>query len=88
MPQDGIHTKGKGPWHECGRCGRRAKLRSELQWQRNVLVCYDCHDKRLLGSYDASVSAFMSTLIDNPDMAPDPKLSNPDIESLDDDIVF
>ena len=86
MPQEGIHTQGQGPWHLCARCDRKAKLENELQWQRGLLLCYDCYDKRVLGTYDAEVAQVMATLIDNPDLIPSPKLTNPVIDNGDSDI--
>ena len=88
MPQDGVHTLAKGPWHLCGRCDRRAKLEGELQWQRGMLLCYDCFDTKVIGEYDQAVAQVMATLIDSPDLRPSEKLTNPTIETADQDIFI
>ncbi len=88
MPQDGVHTLGQGPWWHCGRCGRKAKLNTELRWQRSVLCCRDCYDVRVIGNYEAEIALVLSTLIDNPDMRPNENLTNPTIEASQDDIFI
>lgn len=72
----------------CGRCDRKAKLEGELQWQRGILLCYDCIDKKVIGTYDMQVAAVMQTLIEDPDLKPSPKLTNPTIETMNEDIFF
>lgn len=88
MPQDGVHTLGQGPWHECGRCDRKAKLESELQWQRGLLLCHDCFDKKVIGEYDQAVAQVLSSLIANPDLQPSAKLTQPTIETTNEDIFI
>lgn len=91
MPQDGVHTLNEGAWHYCGRCSRKAKLDSELQWQNSILVCDDCRDKGnvLVGSIEAARARYMDTIIADPDLRPNWKLTNPEMPSdLDDDIFI
>ncbi len=86
MPQDGVHTKGQGPWHLCSRCDRKTKLDSELEWQLGLLLCEDCYDNKIFGTYDAEVASIVATIDQNPDLTPSTKLTNPDIESVIDEI--
>ena len=88
MPQEGVRTLGQGPWWYCSRCDRKAKLDGELQWQRSLLLCRDCYDTRVIGNFEAEVALVMATIIDNPDLRPSPKLTNPVIESSQDDIFI
>ena len=66
MPQDGVHTFNEGAWHYCGRCDRRAKLDTELQWQYGKLLCFDCYDNYpvLLGAIEQQ-QANVTKLIDS-----------------------
>jgi hypothetical protein len=41
---DGQHTFLQGPWHYCGRCDEKTKIR-EMIWQNSVLLCPTCVDK-------------------------------------------
>ena len=90
MPQDGVHTFNEGAWHYCGRCARKAKLDSELQWQFGVLVCFDCFDNYpvQLGSIEQQQAVVLSTIVQDPDLKPNEKLVNPTIEIDDADILL
>lgn len=90
MPQDGVHTLNQGSWHYCGRCGRKTKLDSELQWQFAVLVCHDCYDSYpiQIGSIEQQQAVVLSTIVQDPDLKPNEKLVNPTIELDDSDILL
>ena len=89
MPQKGIrHTLAQGPWAYCGVCGEKTKL-SELEWQRGVLKCNEDYDQYpLIGQIDQNVALEMMTVVQNPDLRPDPKLTNPTLEIENDDIMI
>jgi hypothetical protein len=90
MPMDGVHTFNEGAWHYCSRCGRRAKLDSELEWQYGKLLCYDCYDQYpvILGAIEQQQAIALSTIVQNPDLRPNEKLVNPTVEQSDDDILL
>jgi hypothetical protein len=90
MPQDGVHTFNEGAWHYCGRCERRAKLDSELQWQYGVLLCFDCIDKYpiLIGAIERQQDKVLEQIVINPDLRPNEKLVNPIIDDQPDDILL
>lgn len=90
MPQDGIHTFNEGAWHYCGRCERRAKLDGELQWQYGKLLCSDCYDcfPVMVGDIERGQATALSYIIQNPDLRPNEKLVNPDLQLVDDDILL
>lgn len=90
MPQDGIHTLNEGAWHYCSRCGRKTKLDSELEWQYGKLLCNDCFDQYpiLVGDIERNQATILATIIQNPDLRPNEKLVNPDMELVDDDILL
>lgn len=90
MPENGIrHTFLEGPWHYCGRCGEKTKLESELQWQRGVLLCNECWDNYpLIGQIDQAIAQYMMTVVQEPDLKPSPKLTNPTLDIDNDDIFI
>jgi hypothetical protein len=90
MPQDGVHTFNQGAWHYCGRCERKAKLDTELQWQFGILLCCDCYDNYpvLVGSIEQQQAVQLDTIVQNPDLKPNEKLVNPTIEVEDSDILL
>lgn len=74
------------PWHYCARCGRK-KLMTELEWQRGKLICkQDCIDKLLIGDREAQINQVLSD--GQVELAPDPKLQEPDIIGQDFDILI
>ena len=90
MPQPGVHTFNEGAWHYCSRCSRRAKLDSELQWQYGKLLCDDCFDQFpvMVGDIERGQAQALAFIIQNPDLRPNEKLVNPDLEQVDDDILL
>lgn len=90
MPQDGVHTLNQGAWHYCGRCGRKAKLDTELQWQFGVLCCDDCKDKEPIqvGTIERNQATVLATIGQNPDLKPNEKLVNPTIDIDDSEILL
>jgi len=89
MPQYGIrHTYKEGPWHFCGVCGEKTKL-SELQWQRGVLKCSDDFDSfPLIGEIALAEAQYMATIVQDPDLKPDPKLTEPTLDIENNDIFI
>jgi hypothetical protein len=75
-----------GPWHLCDRCGERRKIRSELQWQRGKLLCnvVPCLDVQLIGQREQIIAQVLGD--GKQELAPDPKLRDPGIQNIDDDI--
>lgn len=74
------------PWHYCARCDRK-KLMTELEWQRGKLLCKeDCIDKLLVGDREAQINQVLSD--GQVELAPDPKLQEPDIIGQDFDILI
>ena len=90
MPQDGVHTFNQGAWHYCGRCERKAKLDTELQWQYSILVCRDCYDNFpvLQGSIEQNQAIALATIVQEPDLKPNDKLVNPTVEIDNGDILL
>jgi hypothetical protein len=90
VPQDGVHTLNTGAWHFCGRCARKAKLDSELQWQNSILLCHDCYDNYpvLVGSIEQRQAIELGTIVQNPDLKPNVKLTNPSIEIEETDFLI
>jgi hypothetical protein len=90
MPQDGIHTFNQGAWHYCGRCERKAKLDTELQWQNAILLCDDCYDSYpvFIGSIEQQQAQVLESIVQNPDLRPNEKLVNPVIDIIDSEILL
>lgn len=78
------------PAHYCARCGRKNYM-SELEWQRGKLLCKigpdgGCIDKLLIGDREAGINLVLSD--GKEELAPDPKLRAPDVETVNDDIFL
>ena len=74
------------PAHYCARCGRKYYM-SELEWQRGKLLCRDtCTDKLLVGDREAEIALVLGD--GKEELAPDPKLREPDVITLNDDIFL
>ena len=53
---DGLrHTNLTGPWHYCSRCDKKTKI-SDMEWQRGLLLCPSCVDKKLLGDREVAIA--------------------------------
>jgi len=60
---------------------------TELEWQRGKLICKeDCIDKLLVGDREAQINQVLSD--GQVELAPDPKLQEPDIIGQDFDILI
>ena len=82
------HTTDSGAWAFCGRCGDRTPIK-DLQWQRGKLLDRKCYDSfPLLGQIDKLVADVLATIIVEPDLQPDPKLTNPTLDGQNDDIFL
>ena len=79
------------PAHYCARCGRKCYM-SELEWQRGKLLCTgnsggpSCYDKLLIGDREAQIDQVLSD--GQVELAPDPKLQEPDSVTINDDIFI
>ena len=89
MAPRGYRSWHSGPYHYCGRCGERRHL-AEMTWQRGVLVCKssNCIDygvDALVGEREvAIIKAFE---VPTHELEPDPKLTDPGIETSGDDLI-
>lgn len=88
MPSDGIHTFNQSTWHYCNRCGSKADLGSELQWQYGKLLCIVCYDAFpvLVGAIEAGQARVLATIVNSPDLKPHEKLIQPTENIANDDI--
>ncbi len=82
---DGQHTYLTGPWHYCGICDEKTKLK-HMKWQKGVLRCHQCVDKKLIGDREAVIQAVLSD--GKRELALDPKLRHPAIELDSGDITI
>jgi hypothetical protein len=82
--ENGIrHTWLTGPWHDCGICDRKTKLNT-MTWQRGVLRCQKCVDKKLLGQRDVQIAEVLTD--GKEEFVPAPKLRFPDHDEIIDDL--
>lgn len=82
------HTYNEGAWTFCGRCGDRIPI-SKLRWQRGKLLDQKCFDDfPLLGQIDKGISDALSIIVLSPDLQPDPKLTMPTLDGINDDIFI
>lgn len=90
MPASGIHTFNQSCWHYCARCGSKADLNSELQWQYSKLLCHDCYDQYpvIVGAIEQKQAEALAFIIQNPDLRPHQKLVNPLVQDTVDDILL
>lgn len=78
------------PAHYCARCGRKYYM-TELEWQRGKLLCKHgpsggCIDVLLVGDREAEINLVLSD--GKEELAPDPKLREPDVVTMNDDIFL
>lgn len=73
------------PWHYCARCDKKKQM-SELEWQRGKLMCSECRDKLLIGDREAQINQVLND--GQVELAPDPKLQEPDSVTINDDIFI
>jgi hypothetical protein len=90
MPSDGVHTFNQNTWHYCSRCGAKADLSSELEWQYGSLLCFDCFDHYpvLQGAIEAQQAKALEQIDIAPDMRPHEKLVKPTEQIASDDIFI
>lgn len=79
------HTLLQGPWHNCGICDKKTKLRS-MTWQRGVLRCQKCVDVKLLGQREPQIAEVLTD--GKEEYAPDPKLTDPSTAGSADDFLL
>jgi hypothetical protein len=79
------------PAHYCARCGRKCYM-SELEWQRGKLLCTgnsggpSCYDVLLVGDREAEINLVLGD--GKEELSPDPKLREPDVTTMNDDIFL
>jgi len=82
------HTQEEGAWAFCDRCGWRNPI-AKMQWQRGKLLDARCFDDfPLLGQIDKGIADALSEIILSPDLQPDPKLTMPTLDGINDDIFI
>jgi DNA-directed RNA polymerase subunit RPC12/RpoP len=74
-----IHTFKQGPWGYCGICDEKVKIEDET-WQRGVLRCPTCVDRRLVGQRETEIQQVLND--GKVELAPAPKLAHP-VEQVD-----
>lgn len=81
-------TQGEGAWTFCGRCGDRTPIK-DLRWQRGKLLDEKCYDDfPLLGQIDKGIADALSVIVLSPDLQPDPKLTMPTLDGINNDIFI
>lgn len=86
--QPNKFTEDQGAWSFCGRCGDRNPIK-DMQWQRGKLLDQKCFDAYpLLGQYDQAVAVQLELIVISPDLQPDPKLTMPTLDGINDDIFI
>jgi len=81
-------------WHYCCRCTKKKKLDTELWWQRGKLLCKECLDQPyptksgpgLLGFREIDIAKILGD--GKPELAPPPKLRDPNYQNGEDDILI
>jgi hypothetical protein len=57
---DGLrHTYLTGAWHYCARCDVKTKI-DDMEWQRGLLLCPSCVDKKLIGDREIAISEILN----------------------------
>lgn len=81
---DGQRTFLQGPWHYCGRCDDKTKIR-EMTWQNGILLCPTCVDQFMSspGQREFMIDQVLSD--GKVEFMPDPKLTDPDMDIESDD---
>lgn len=79
------HTFLQGPWHYCGICYWKSKL-AKMKWQRGVLRCPECQDKKLLGEREPKIAAVLTD--GKEEYVPADKLRRPDHSEAADDFII
>lgn len=88
MGMPNKHTFNSGAWAFCSRCGDRNPI-AAMQWQRGKLLDQKCFDDfPLLGQIDKGISDALSVIIESPDLQPDPKLTMPTLDGINNDIFI
>lgn len=83
---DGQRTFLTGPWHYCGRCDEKTKIK-HMTWQNGVLLCPTCVDQ-FMASPGVRERIITDVLSDGKiEFQIDPKLLNPtnDVDADDQD---
>lgn len=83
----GIRSWHYGPYHYCGRCDDRTHI-SEMTWQRGVLLCPICVDYGeypLIGERQVAIEKAFE--VPSRELEPDPKLTDPNINTTGDDLI-
>lgn len=75
-----------GPWAYCARCDKKKLIDSELEWQRGKLMCHECIDQMLIGDREEVIDQVLSD--GKEELAPDPKLRDPDLQTVDDELYI
>lgn len=75
-----------GPWAYCARCDKKKLIDIELEWQRGLLLCAECRDKRLIGDREVEIAQVLSD--GKEELSPDPKLRDPDATTEEDDLIL
>jgi hypothetical protein len=82
----GKHSFLVGAWRYCARCDEKWHI-DEQTWQRGLLLCPHCVDKRLLGQREVEIARVLGD--GKMELAPVPKLREPDTTTLDEgDIII
>jgi len=72
---DGLkHSYLSGPWHYCVRCDMKTKI-ADMEWQRGLLLCHPCVDKKLLGDREIAIASVLED--GSEELAPVEKLRLP-----------
>jgi hypothetical protein len=88
MPYGKRSQDGKA-WHYCARCTRKWKLATDLRWQRGKLLCIEyCYDQRLVGGREIIINQVLTDSKANEELAPPPKLRNPESFDPVDDLLI
>lgn len=74
VDQELRHTYLTGAWHYCGRCDEKCKI-ADMTWQRGVLLCPECVDKKLLGDRELAIAQVLND--GKEELAPVEKLRHP-----------
>jgi hypothetical protein len=81
----GKRSFGIGPWHYDARLDYKTHI-SDMGWQRGKLIRTDTFDKYLIGDREAEIALVLGD--GKEELAPDPKLQEPDVITQNDDIFI
>ena len=83
----GRRDASDGPWAYCARCDRKMLIDVELGWQRGKLICFQfCWDNMLIGDREVIIAQVLSD--GKEELAPDPKLREPELQQAAEDILL